>query len=404
MTAELRWVRLSFADVFGTSNSLQIPVAAWDDAVLQGVPFDGSALEGPARLFESDMLLKPVPSTLVDLGNGLGRAVCEVLTTAGTAWPGDPRTALRLVVERLDELASIWTGTCELEFYLLRPDGTPADRGSYFGDVEDIGNAVTREATDLLGAHGVPVVSTHHEAGPGQYEIDLGPLGPVALGDALVLVKQVIRNAAASKGLVATFMPRPLEDEAGSGLHVHQHLPEMLDGGSLTDDGRAFVAGLLEHAVGMCALFAPTVNSYKRLHATFEAPGAVMWSHRHRAALVRVGSQGIEFRGADPTANPYLLIAGLLLAGADGLESGDDPGPAEDESAGGYEAHVAETRYRPLPRSLDEALDKLLADDVLMDGLDPLVIERLVDGRRAEIEAYRRHVTSWERDRYLTQS
>ena len=146
------------------------------------------------------------------------------------------------------------------------------------------------------------------------------------------------------------------------------------------------------------------MNSYKRLHATFEAPGTVTWSHRHRAALVRVSSHGIEFRGADPTANPYLLVAGLLLAGADGIAAEIDPGPADDESAGGYEAHVAETRYRPLPRSLDEALDHLLADDVLMDGLDPLVIERLVDGRRAESEAYRRHVTTWERDRYLTQS
>jgi len=401
---ELRWIRLSFADVFGTSNSLQLPVSAWDDAVLRGVSFDGSALEGPARLFESDMLLKPVPSTLVDLGNGLGRAVCEVLTTAGTAWPGDPRTALRLVAERLDELSSRWTGTCELEFYLLRADGSPADRGSYFGDVEDVGSEVTREATDLLVAHGVPVLSTHHEAGPGQYEIDLGPLAPVALADALVLAKQVIRHAAAAKGLVVTFMPRPLEDEAGSGMHIHQHVPGLLDGGSLTEDGRDFVGGILEHAVGLCALFAPTVNSYKRLHATFEAPGSVMWSHRHRAALVRVGSQGIEFRGADPAANPYLLLAGLLLAEADGLASRHDPGPAEDESTGGYDAHVAETRYRPLPRTLDEALDQLLADDLLMDGLDPLVIERLVDGRRAEAEAYRRHVTSWERDRYLGQT
>jgi glutamine synthetase len=402
--ADLRWIRLSFSDVFGTSNSLQLPYSAWADAVANGVPFDGSALEGPARVFESDMLLKPVESTLVDLGNGLGRAVCEVLTTAQTAWPGDPRTALRLVVDEFEELSSVWTGTCELEFYLLRPDGTPADRGSYFEDVEDLGSRITRDAADLLIAHGVPVLSVHHEDGPGQYEIDLGPLPPVMLADALVLAKQVIRHSAAIGGLQVTFMPRPLEDAAGSGLHIHQHVAQLVDGSSLTPNGAAFVGGILEHAVGMCALFAPTVNSYKRLHATFEAPGAVMWSHRHRAALVRVSSQGIEFRGADPAANPYLLLAGLLLAGADGLEAGHDPGPADDESTGGFEAHVTESRYRPLPRSLDEALDALLADDVLMDGLDPLVIERLIAGRRAEAEAYRRHVTTWERTRYLTKS
>lgn len=399
---KMRWIRLSFVDVLGTSKSLQIPLSAWESAMDRGVPFDGSTLEGPARIFESDMVLKPVPSTLVDLGTGLGRVVCEVLTTAGTAWPGDPRTALRLVVERLGELASSWLGTCELEFYLLRDDGSPADRGSYFEDVEDLGSEVTRQATDLLCAHGAPVLSTHHEAGPGQYEIDIGPLPAIALADTVALAKQIIGHAAASHGLCVTFMPRPLEDEPGSGLHIHQFLPAMLDGSALTEHGRCFVGGLLDHAVGFCALFAPTVNSYKRLHATFEAPGTVTWSHRHRAALVRVSPHGIEFRGADPTANPYLLVAGLLLAGADGIAAEIDPGPAEDESAGGYEAHVAETRYRPLPRSLDEALDHLLADDVLMDGLDPLVIERLVDGRRAEAEAYRRHVTTWERDRYLT--
>ena len=226
----------------------------------------------------------------------------------------------------------------------------------------------------------------------------------MALADALVLAKQVIRHAATARDLVATFMPRPLEDDPGSGLHIHQMLPHMTDGPSLTATGRAFVGGLLEHAPGLCPLFAPTVNSYKRLHATAEAPGAVMWSHRHRAALVRVGVHGIEFRGADPAANPYLLFAGLLLAGADGLASRTDPGPAEDESSGGFDPHVAETRYRPLPRTLDDALDQLLADDVLLDGIDPMVVGRLVDGRRAEAEAYRRHVTQWERSRYLTQT
>ncbi len=401
---EFRWIRLSFADVFGTSNSLQIPAGAWQGAVDNGVLFDGSALEGRARLFESDMLLKPVPSTLVDLGDGLGRAVCEVVTTTGAPWPGDPRTALRLVAERVDELASQWTGSVELEFYLLTPDGAPVNGGSYFEDVEDVGSVVTRNAADLLIAHGVPVISAHHEAGPGQYELDFGPLQPLELADALVLAKQAVRHTSREAGLLATFMPRPLEDHPGSGLHVHQRVDGLLDGEVLTEDGRCFVGGQLAHAEGMCALFAPTVNSYKRLHATFEAPGSVMWSHRHRAALIRVSGSGIEFRGADPTANPYLLISGLLLAAADGMAGELDPGAAEDESAGGYDSHPTESRYRPLARSLDEALDQLLLDEVLVDGLDSMLVERLVDGRRAEAEAYRQHVTAWERHRYLSDS
>jgi glutamine synthetase len=191
-----------------------------------------------------------------------------------------------------------------------------------------------------------------------------------------------------------------LEHEAGSGLHLHQQVPGLVEEDDLTDEGRAFVAGQLTHSVGLGALFAPTVNSYKRLHGTFEAPRTVMWSHLNRAALVRVGAQGIEFRGADPSANPYLLIAGLLIAAAEGLEAGLDPGPPQDESLGGF-ATVVKSRYRPLPRTLDEALDAFLADEALMDAFDGALVGRLVDGRRAEAEEYRSHVTSWEIRQYL---
>ncbi len=398
---DLRWIRLSFTDVFGQSNSMQIPGSLWEQVVENGVVFDGSALEGRARLFETDMVLKPVPSTLVDLGEGLGRVVCEVLTTAQTAWPGDPRTALRLVTERLGEMASVWTGTAELEFYVIDDLGKPVDSGFYFDDVLGPAIDVVFAAAELLGAHRCPVLSAHHEAGPGQYELDIGPLPALELADALVLAKQAVRHTARRAGLQVTYMPRPFDDVPGSGLHVHQHVAGLLDGSSLTEDGRAFVGGQLDHAEGMCALFAPTVNSYKRLHATAEAPSSIMWSHRHRASLVRVSSTGIEFRGADPTANPYLFVAALLLSGADGLSNDTDPGPPEDESQGGYEGHVVESRYRPLPRSLDEAIDLLLTDDVLIDGLDTVLVERLVDGRRSEADEARRHVTPWERSRYL---
>src|SRR5262249_26555033 len=219
--------------------------------------------------------------TLVDFGDGTGRAFCDILTLSGTPWLADPRTALKDVVDRLGEVARAWRATAELECYVLTAVGEPGDHGFYFDDVEGPGAVVVRDAADLLRAHGVLVLSCHHEAGPGQYELDLAALGPLELADALVTAKQAIRQQARAAGVQATFMPRPFEREAGSGLHLHQHFGDgfVTETGKLDDDGRAVVGGLLEHSGGLCAVAAPTVNSYKRLHGTDEAPGAAMWGH-----------------------------------------------------------------------------------------------------------------------------
>ena len=397
-----RWIRVSFIDVFGETNSVQVPGSRWASAVAEGILFDGSALEGRARLLESDMLLRPVEKSLV-VSQGVGRAFGEVLTPVGEPWPGDPRIALALVVDRLGDLAAAWKGMAELEFYLLDMQGAPVDRGFYFDAVEGRGIETVRRAAEGLARHGVEVQSCHHEAGPGQYEIDFGPLPPTQLADALTLAKQLVREAATAEGIRATFMARPLEGEPGSGLHLHQTADHEFGdaAGELTSSGRAFLAGQLRHAAALVALGSPTVNSYKRLHGTGEAPGSAMWSHRHRAALLRVSASGIEYRGSDPSANPYLLIAGLLLAGADGISEDAELGPAQDESIGGFDPTGDSVRYEPLPRTLDDALDALMADDVIVDGFDDALLNRLVDGRRAEAAAYRQHVTKWEIDRYL---
>jgi glutamine synthetase len=397
------WIRLGFVDVFGSANSVLIPGDRWEDALADGVVFDGSALEGRARVLESDLVLRPVRATLLELGDGIGRAVCDVLTPTGSPWLGDPRTALQAIMERVGPYATAWTAAAELECYVLDDRGEPIDRGFYFDDVDGLGIEVVRGAADLLRRHRISVSSCHHEAGPGQYEIDLSPLGALELADALVMAKQAVRQRASALDVRATFMPRPFDGEAGSGLHLHQRAGDRLVSryGELDDDGRAVAGGLLTHSAGLCALAAPTVNSYKRLHGTEEAPGTAMWGYRHRAALLRVGPAGIEFRAADPSANPYLLVAGLLLAGADGLEANIDPGLPHDESVGGFDAATDSVRERRLPRTLDEALDAFLADDVLQDGFDIGLVQRLIDGRRAEAASYGRHVTTWERDRYL---
>jgi glutamine synthetase len=402
---EAQWVRLTFVDVFGTSNSVQLPARHFAAAVEHGATFDGSALQGPARALEADMLLRPDPSTMHRRGN-VARVACTVFTPDGVPWLGDPRTALVDMLAGdgpLAELGAAWSSAAELELYLLA-DGQPIDRDSYFDDREGKGMRVIRMAADELVAAGLDVISCHHEAGPGQYEVDLAPLDPLALADALVFAKQTVREVAAQEGLLATFMPRPLGGEAGSGLHLLQRVEGLVAaGGRLTDDGRAFVAGILTHARALAALASPTVNSYKRLHAGPEAPGAAVWAHVNRAALVRIGDgDAVEYRGADPSANPYLLVAGLLAAEADGLANRLDPGPPLEEQVDSYEPADAQTvRYQPLPRSLDEALDALLEDDAFADAFDHRLLGHLVDGRRGEAEAYRAHVTRWELDRYL---
>ena len=406
------WVQLSYVDVFGTSHSMQLPAARFQDAVSRGELFDGSSLEGRTRLIETDMRLRPDPASLIRIEPGLGRAVCAVLSKDGSPWPADPRTALALVVEECGSLGTSYTVAAELEFYLLDSSQAPVDRGGYFDEIQGIGAKVVREAADRLASYGVAVDSSHHEAGPGQYEIDLAFLPPVAMADALVLAKQVVREVASDSGLHATFMPRPLADEAGSGLHLHQRLGPGLMGedGLMSEEGRCFLAGQLAHGRGLVALAAPTVNSYKRLHSGPEAPAASVWAHLNRGALIRLspnvlGGATLEFRASDPSANPYLLFAGFLAAGADGIITDLELPPAFEEEIGSFDpAAIDSTRSEPLPRDLDEALDALMSDDVLVDTFDQQLLSRLVDGRRAEAAAYRAQVTPWEIERYLDEA
>ena len=406
--AAFEWIRLSFVDVFGTSNSVQVPAAHFPDVLERGAMFDGSALEGRARHLESDMLLRPDPDTLVDLGDRVARAICTVHSPDGSRWPADPRYALESIGAAVDEFLGGLTVGAEVEFYLLDGAGAPLDTAGYYDEPESPGSVLVRGAAQRLMSCGISVDAWHHEAGPGQYELDLAALPPVQLADAIVLTKQLVRELARAHGSEATFMPRPFADQPGSGLHLHLRMADPLvdEHGQLGDQGRGFVAGQLAHARALCAIAAPTVNSYKRLHAGPEAPSAIVWAHMNRAALVRVSSSrgpdaSIEYRGADPSANPYLLLAGLLAAGLDGIEQDLElPGRAE-EVAGGYDPVGDELRVEPLPRSLDDALDALLADDVLVDAFDDQLLARLVDGRRAEAQAYGALVTDWERARYL---
>ncbi len=408
----ISWVRLSFVDVFGVSLSMQIPVDRYESALERGEPFDGSALEGRARLIETDMRLLPDPDTLICIEDGVARAVCIVLGPDGTPWPGDPRTTLATVLDDLGDLGAEYTVAPELEFYLFDEEGDPVDAGGYFDEAESLGMAVVRGAADRLTSYGVRIDSAHHEAGPGQFEIDIAALPPLEAADTLVLTKQIVREEASRAGLEATFMPRPLADEPGSGLHLHQRVGSLLtdEEGALTEEGRRFLAGQLEHARAISAFAAPTVNSYKRLHSGPEAPSAIVWAHVNRGALIKLSPNmndgaTIEFRGADPSANPYLLFAALLVSAAHGLGAGLELPPAFEEEMGTFDpAAVDSTRSELLPRDLEESLDSLVADDVMVDAFDTQLLSRLVDGGRADIEAYSAQVTPWELERYFDEA
>jgi glutamine synthetase len=402
------WAMLRFMDVFGSSHGVWLPADRLDDAVEHGCLIDGSALEGPVRVAEEDMLLLPDPSTRRVLGDGVVRLVCGVATLDGRPWPGDPRGALGALLERLGSLAERWEAVGELEFYLLGADGAPVDDGGYFGEGHREAERLVRSAAEELAELGVPALGVHHEAGSGQFEVDLGPLGPLAWADGIVLAKEVLRQSASSEGLVATFMARPFSDQPGSGLHVHQRLAgwELSTSGALEGEAGAAVAGMLGHAAGLLALGAPTPNSFRRLHSGSEAPSSVSWARRSRAALVRAGRApdgvgALEYRGADPSANPYLLVAGLLAAIADGIDAGAELPPAADEDALGWVGGGPERATAELPAELSVALSALERDDVLQDALGSWLVSRFVDGWRAEVDHARSQVPAWERERYL---
>ncbi len=408
----IAWVQLCAVDVFGSTHAMLLPASRFSAAVAGGELFDGSALEGRGRLIETDMRLRPDPGSLIRLGGGLARVECMVLDASGAPWPGDPRNALARAVEQTRPVGAEYRASAELEFYLLDADGLPVDEGGYFDQSEDLGMRIARDAADRLAGFGVAIESVHHEAGPGQYELDLPSLPALALADAIILAKRTIRETAEAADVRATFMPRPLAGEAGSGLHLHQRVGTRLarPDGELTDEGRHFLAGQLEHARALTALAAPTVNSYKRLHSGPEAPAAAVWARVNRGALLRLspnmaGGPTLEFRAADPSANPYTLIAALIVAGEAGMRAGLELAPAYEEEADGFDPAAHDSaRFELLPRDLDEAMAALLVDDVVVDAFDSQLISRLADGRRAEAAEYRAQVTPWEIERYVDQA
>ncbi|MGC1379833.1 MAG: glutamine synthetase family protein [Candidatus Baltobacteraceae bacterium] len=411
---DVRFVRLVFADIFGVSKNVSIPVEELEAALDGRITFDGGSIDGFVRGEELDMLLRPDPSTFAIYpwraapDGREARLICDIAMPDGSPFEGCPRTTLRRAIESAAGLSGQRIGL-EIEFYLFeRAGGTSAstatsDVGSYFDfSANDRAEEARNAIVAALGAMGVTIASAHHEHGAGQHEIDIAHDDPLAAADHALTLRTIAKHVAADFDLDATFMPKPLEERAGSGLHVDFRLADSSD----EETALYVVGGLLAHAPATTAICNPTVNSYKRLVAAWDAPIYTVWSERSANALVRVppGQKPprIEMRSPDPACNPYLALAVLIGAAADGVTQGTLPGPPLVGST--YELTDRERRERgigTLPKSLRQAIAELDADAVVRSALGDHLYHAFRDAKLEEYERYRRAVHPWERDQYL---
>jgi glutamine synthetase len=426
----IQFINLQFTDVMGMVKSVTIPVSVFEHIIENGQWIDGSSIAGFTRIAESDMFLMPDLSTYAALPWESGdfptaRVICWVFNPNGDPFPGDPRGVLYRQLERLGQLGYAYKTGPELEFFLFSKVGNtvdplPHDRGGYFDFSTDQASTIRKEMVRALGQMGIEVEASHHEVAVGQHEIDFEYGDALTTADRAVTFKYVLKAIAQKNGLHATFMPKPLEGIAGSGMHVHQSFAP-IEGGSnafvdetdaygLSDIAKQFIAGQLHHARSICAVIAPLVNSYRRLVPGFEAPVYVSWARTNRSALIRVPAirgghtqaTRIELRCPDPSCNPYLAFAAMLAAGIDGIENKLSlPEPVEENLYHFTDEDLKRRNIPTLPATLGEAVEEMAKDDVVRSALGDHVFERLIEAQRAEWDDFRRHVSTWERDRYL---
>jgi glutamine synthetase len=426
---QIRYVDLQFTDIVGAVKSITIPAKQLPDALRHGIWFDGSSVEGFARIAESDMYLVPDASTFAILpwltgDDATARFICNVYTPNNQLFIGDPRGVLMRTLDDAAKLGLTFNTGPELEFFLLKPnpDGSiippmPHDTAGYFDIPTDLIGGLRREMTRTLEAFGISVEAMHAEVANGQHEIDFRYSDALRTADNAVTFRVALKIVAQQKGLRATFLPKLMRGVSGNGMHVHQSLVYSATGVNafadpgdpygLSEIAKHFIAGQLVHARGMCAILAPLVNSYKRLVLGYEAPVYISWGRINRSALIRVPrahepeATRLEMRCPDPSCNPYLAFAVMLAAGLDGIRRELAAPDANEENL--YLLDNTKSAKLPvLPGSLEEALEELEKDQVIREALGPHVLERFVSAKRMEWEDYRMEVTSWELNRYLS--
>jgi glutamine synthetase len=421
------FMRLQFTDILGVNKNVEIPASQFEKALAGDMMFDGSSIEGFVRVEESDMLLKPDFDTFRvfpwgDPEHRICRLICDINRPDGTPFEGDPRTVLRRVIGRAASQGYTMNAGMEAEFFLFRPGAggeattTTHDVGGYFDLAPaDLGEEARRAMVAVLEQMGFEVEAAHHEVAHGQHEIDFRYADALKTADNIATFRFVVKHVAQQFGLLASFMPKPIFGQNGSGMHTHQSLFSGKDNAfwdqkaewELSKTALHYIGGLLRHARGMCAITNPLVNSYKRLVPGYEAPVNVAWSMRNRSPLIRVPDRRgvgtrVEVRMPDPAANPYLALAVMLAAGLDGLETEADWREPVNENI--WEMSFRERRrlrIDDLPHDLNEALDELEKDDVMKVALGEHVTRHFLEAKRQEWREYITQVSAWELESYL---
>jgi len=424
----IKFVRLQFTDIFGILKNVAITIDQLPKALNNELMFDGSSIEGFVRIEESDMYLRPDPSTFTIFpwkpnGDAVARLICDVYNADGTPFIGCPRGTLRRVIAEAEALGYTMNVGPEAEFFLFHTDanGFPTletqDRAGYFDLTPvDMGEDARRDVVLTLQQMGFEIEASHHEVAPGQHEIDFKYADALHTADNVATFKFVVRTIAQRHGLHATFMPKPIYGIAGSGMHCNISLFCGSDNAfydpqgelQLSTDACYFIGGLMAHARGMTAITNPTVNSYKRLVSGFEAPVYIAWSPQNRSPLIRIPakrglSTRLEVRHPDPSTNPYLAIAVMLKAGLDGIKNRiQPPAPVYGNIFDMDAKKLKKQGINLLPVTLDEALDELEKDAVICEALGPHITQRFLEAKRIECDDYRTRVHQWEIDHYLT--
>ncbi len=424
---KVEFLLLQFTDILGSIKTVEIPGNKFDVALAGDVAFDGSALEGFHRTIESELLLNPDLDTLrisppISGETRTARLICDVHNLDHTPFDGCPRTRLKKVLELLEQKGYSILVSPEIEFFLFlkdshsKPTTRTDDPGSYFDLVPmDKGEETRRRIVSELRATGFMVEAGHHEIAHGQHEIDLKEGPALNIADVIASLRMISRAVAASQGLHATFMPKPVYGKDGSGMHLHILL--FKDGKNAFENPKAdygltpvalnFIGGLLRHARGFSAVTNPLVNSYKRLVPGFESPTHSVWSESNVNPLVRVppiraGQTRCELRSPDPSCNPYLALAVVLRAGFDGIVENLDPGPPISKNIYRMSARErARFNIDPLPADLHEAIVALKKDKVVQDALGPVISKYVIEAQQALWKDYSAHVHPWELEHYL---
>jgi glutamine synthetase len=427
----VRFIHLQFCDLLGVLKSVTIPFVKLSDAIDNNVWFDGSSIEGFARTYESDMYLQLDLSTFSlvpwesEKDNAVARILCDIYLPNGSPFEGDPRQILRRQVERAQKMGFEYMVGPELEFFLFplddngRPVLEPHDQAGYFDYSGDRAGSIRQAMTDVVSQMGVEVETLHHEVAPGQHEIDFHYSNAIRQADQVITMKSALKAVARKHNLLASFMPKPITGENGSGMHVHQSLwkagkNHFFDSkakyGFLSKTALQFIAGQLKHMEAMVAVTNPTVNSYKRLVPGYEAPVYVAWGQLNRSALIRVprlssGNENgtrCELRSPDSSSNPYLAFAVMLAAGLDGIERKMTPPDPIDENIYTFtEKKAKRMRIKVIPDSLQKSLNKMKTGELAEKVLGSETFEKFTAAKQMEVDEFRQQVSAWETERYL---